>query len=70
VTVHHLPTRDHRLLICTQCHTPITVYEIPRPFINPDTYKCGHCQHGTTPDLLEPGEETHRYDPAQAPIPY
>lgn len=60
-----------RTLTCTQCATPIQVFEIPRPFIDPDLFVCGHCLKPARVQLnLEPRTETRTYNPAIAAIPY
>lgn len=65
-----------RMLTCTACGEPVDVIELPRPWIDPELYRCGECQKARRPQLrLVSLEDTMRseqpaYDPQQAAIPF
>lgn len=62
-----------RPLTCTVCGDTVTVYELPKPFIDPVRYRCGDCQAGTRRaqlELLARRQETRDYDPAMAEVPF
>lgn len=56
-----------RKLTCIKCGLVWTVFEIPRPFIDPERFDCLQC--GTL-DLLTPTVQARRYDPAIAELPF
>lgn len=61
-----------RTLHCQSCGQPVQVHELPRPFIDPTLFTCGHCLNPKEELTLqlEPATETRTYDPAIAAIPY
>ncbi len=61
-----------RRLRCTTCRDTITVYELPREFIDPSLYVCGSCLHPVDAPQFQFGErvEERVYDPAIAAIPF
>lgn len=70
-------TADGRNLLCTRCGEQVLVYEIPRPWIDPNLYVCGQClkpSDGLVQTALELEQalrtEERRYDPQQSLIPY
>lgn len=62
---------SERTLTCIQCACPVQVHEIPRPFIDPHLFVCGHCLKPARVQLeLGPRREERRYDPAIAAVPF
>jgi hypothetical protein len=70
-----------RRFTCTRCDEPVDVFELPRPWVDPDRFVCIPCLDArhTAPaqlELVEPGRkppartETRAYDPSFAEIPY
>jgi hypothetical protein len=72
--------RDRRLsrrLVCNECSRPVVVFEAPANWIDPARYVCGRCiedrarpRQSTLPLDARISNETPKYDPAQARIPY
>lgn len=69
----HWPAPAGRVFTCTRCRTVWEVVELPRPFIDPRLFVCGHC-----PDIeqltLDPETAIRhmemRHQPHLAVIPY
>lgn len=59
-----------RRLFCIRCGTPVRVHEIPVEFLDPYRFVCCECLEPTGQLALEEREETRRYDPATAAIPF
>ena len=60
-----------RILTCIRCGQPVRVHEEPREFIDPSLFVGGCCLEPS--DQLEldgEREETRRYDPAIAAVPF
>ncbi len=61
-----------RRLRCITCRDTISVYELPREFIDPRLYVCGACLHPVDQPQFQFGErvEERKYDPAIAQFQY